>query len=114
MVLPDLVKARIEQQLTAYCERRVPLDVRHLMRLAFKVRDDQVTLFEERVVHDRHDQWVEVPIARFRFEPDSHTWTLDCCDQNGRWLVYRHAEPARDLGALLHAVELDVTRIFWG
>lgn len=114
MVLPELVKARIEQQLTVYCERRVPLDVRHLVRLAFKVSDEQVTLVEERVVHDHRDQWVAVPIAQFRFDPDTHLWTLYCCDQSGRWLVYRHTEPARDLGALLHAVELDVTRIFWG
>jgi hypothetical protein len=114
VALPELVRARVEKQLAAYCERRVPLDVRHLVRLSFKVHGKLVTLFEDRVIHDKPDQWVSVPIAQFRFDPERTEWTLYCCDQNGRWFVYKHADAARDIGALLHAVELDVTRIFWG
>lgn len=114
MPLPELLKARVEQQLSAYCERRVPRDVRHLVRLNFAIRGNTVSIFEERVVYDRPDQWVKVPIAQCRFDPDTAEWTLYCCDRNTRWFVYRYAEPARDIGALLHALDIDSTRIFWG
>lgn len=114
VALPELVEARIEMQLAASCERRVPWDVRHLVRLSFKVRGKLVTLFEDRGVHNQPDQWVSVPISQFRFDPERNEWTLYCCDQNGRWFVYKHADAARDVGSLFHAVELDVTRIFWG
>ncbi|WP_442881006.1 hypothetical protein [Aromatoleum sp.] len=35
------------------------------------------------MVHDRPDQWVSVPIAQCRFDPDSTEWPLYCCNRNG-------------------------------
>jgi hypothetical protein len=48
--------------------------------------------------------------ARF----DGGVWTLYCADSNGRWWLYDHAAPARDVAPLLAAIDADVTGIFWG
>lgn len=114
MALPELVKARVEQQLTAYCERRVPLHVRDQVRLTYAIQGVLITLFEMRTAYGLADKWVKRPIAQFRFDPEHGEWTLYSCDRNTRWFVYRYTEPAPDIGALLHALDTDTTGIFWG
>jgi hypothetical protein len=37
-----------------------------------------------------------------------------CADSNGRWWLYDHAAPARDVAPLLAAIDADVTGIFRG
>ena len=46
--LPELTRLRVEQELTAYCERKVPLHVRDQVRLAFDLKGTHITLLEER------------------------------------------------------------------
>ena len=112
--LPELTRLRVEQELTAYCDRKVPLHVRDQVRLAFDLKGTHLTLFEERAPFGDGTQWTRMPIAQFRFDPASAEWTLYCRDRRERWQPYRYAEPAKAIGALLHAVDADQTRIFWG
>lgn len=114
MALPELLKARVEQQLAAYCERKVPIQARHQVRLEHEIRGTTVTLTEARAPFDGSERWTQTPIAQCRFDPETKLWSLYCRDRNIRWHPYRYAEPARDIGALLHALDVDTTGIFWG
>ena len=74
MDLPELTRRRVEQDLTAYCDRKVPLPVRDQVRLTFARRGAHITLFEERAPFGDGIRWTRMPIARFRFDP----MTADC------------------------------------
>jgi pimeloyl-ACP methyl ester carboxylesterase len=113
VALPELTRKRVDNQLKAYCERRVPPHARDQVRMSYAIRGDRVTLHEERVAFDQPGTWIKIPIAQLRLS-DSGEWALYCCDRNTRWFLYRHAEPARDIGALLGAMDDDKTGIFWG
>ena len=114
MALSEAIRQTIEEQLNAYCLRKVPLPYRNQVRLNYKLRGDNVILSEEREAFRQPGVWVSIPIAQFRYAVDAGMWTLFSPDRNDRWHPYRYAEPARDLGALLHALDTDKTGIFWG
>ncbi len=113
MALPELTQKLVETKLTAYCERRVPLHARDQVRMSFLIRGNHVTLNEERIAFNKPGIWVTIPIAQLRFNPTSGQWLLFCADRNSRWHLYRHAEPAKDIGALLGAMDNDTTGIFY-
>ena len=112
MALPETTRHRIEEQLNAYCVRKVRVQYRNQLRLNYQLQDDSITLFVERKTFGQTNNWASSPIAQFRYAPESSSWMIFCADREG-WYPYRHAEPAKDIGALFHALDTDTTGIFW-
>ncbi|HEY6691416.1 MAG TPA: DUF3024 domain-containing protein [Solirubrobacteraceae bacterium] len=106
MALPPEAVARVER----YCESRAPDE----MRVEHAVRGNTITIVERRPPwsEDFGAEWSSTKVAQLRF--DGGIWTLYCADSNGRWWLYDHAAPARDVAPLLAAIDADVTGIFWG
>lgn len=71
MSLPLLTRHLVEKKLTAYCRQTVPVHARHQVRLAFGIDGCKVTLTEERDTYLQPGIWAQMPIAQFRFTPDS-------------------------------------------
>ena len=114
MALPVLTKHLVELKLGAFCEKRIPAHARDQVKLSYAIRGNNVTLNEERVVYSEPGTWVTIPIAQFRFDPDSHCWSLYCADRSSKWHRHEAAKPSRDLESLIAAVDNDQTGIFWG
>ena len=114
MDLPELLRARVLQQLASFCERKVPRHVRDQVRLVPEVAGLKALLIEERAPFNGGEHWTRMPIAQFRLDAGTGLWSLYCSDRNSRWHPYRQAEPARDIGALIHAIDTDTTGIFFG
>ena len=114
MPLPEFTRKLVETKLTKYCEQKIPLHVRHQLRLNYRFRGNQVTLFEERPVFDQPEKWGESVIAQFRFSPQDKKWSLYCADRNSRWHLYTLLAPSADFDDLLKEVDRDPTGIFYG
>lgn len=114
MALPAHTRKLVEGRLEKYCAQRVPLHVRHQVRLNFKFRGNSVTLFEVRPAFGAPDVWVDIKVAQFRFDPAHSVWTLYCADRNSKWHEYYEIEPSPNFDDLLEEVEDDPTGIFWG
>lgn len=114
MAVPTLVRQLAETKLSEYCRTKIPPHLANELRLSFQFRGNAITLFESRPSFSNPSQWVEIPAAQFRYDPENTTWTLFCADRNSRWHSYRDANPARKLDALLKKVDEDPTGIFWG
>ena len=114
MALPEFTKQLVESRLSSYCEERVPLHVRDQVRLAFKIRGNSVTLFEQRPNFQDKSQWIDLPVAQFRYNPGNTKWTLYCCDRNSKWHEFLPFPPNKDFVKLVNEVEKDSTGIFWG
>lgn len=113
MPLPELVRRSAEKRLARYCTGHSAAGTRDAVRLAFSIRDDQVTLFAERADTEGSGAWVATPVARFRFSHELGQWTLHYPDQERRWRFYLNAGPSLDLGKLLRHLDADPLHVFW-
>jgi len=114
MPLPEFLKALVKSKLTAYCEAKVPLTVRHQVKLAFKFKGNTVELYEQRVAYNDTSIWIDCPVAKFRFSPTSQDWTLYYRDRNQHWHLFDEVEPDKSFEKILKEVDKDRTGIFWG
>ena len=116
MALPELTQKLVESKLGDYCNNKIPAHVRHQLRLSFSLRGNTATVFEARAVYDQPGKWTKMPIAQFRLNVIDRLWRLYCANlkrQDG-WLLYPDAEPMKDFGVLLTALDQDRSGVFWG
>lgn len=90
MALPEFIKASVEKALTAYCSRKVPAHVSDRLKVNFRFRGNNVTLFESRPYFLDQSKWIDSVVAQFRYDPENGTWSLYCADRNSRWHAYSH------------------------
>jgi len=104
------------KEIEAFCERRIPADLREQIRLECSVRGNAITMVERRPpwCEDFGPDWSSTRVAQLRFDPALEAWVLYCSDANGRWHRYTDAEPAKDVRSLLIEIDADPTGIFWG
>jgi hypothetical protein len=114
MSIPSDQLQRITKVLTKYCAEKVPNELKNKVRVNFKIRGKSITLFEERPLFFKEDEWVDINVAQFRFNPNDKKWRLYCSDRNSRWHEYYEMEPSLRFEKLLEEVEDDPTCIFWG
>ncbi len=115
MALPVLTQHIALTKLGAYCQRKISAEVGDKVRLELEFKDNQVTLVETRPYFRDPTQWTRLPVARFRFNAASGTWSLDCPNlrEKGGWRPYP-VQPGRDLDKLITALDRDASGVFWG
>ncbi len=113
MALTHLQEAQVWKALSAYCDR-VPVRVRDKLRHDFRIRGNAVELFEVRPRYDRPSEWMEAPVAKFRYVGTRRVWELYCQFRDLKWHRYKPRPEARSFQVLLNEVEKDPTCIFWG
>jgi len=115
MSLPVLIQHLACSKLASYCEQKLPPLARDKIRLEIDIDGETVVLSESRPHFRNTATWVRLPVAGFRFNLASRTWTLLCpkIGQPGSWRVYP-ARPEHDLGKLIKLLDLDETGAFWG
>ena len=114
MSLPSEQFIMTNMLLTKYCAKKVPMKYRDKVRVLFKIRGNSVTLYEERPAFFEKNEWVDIKVAQFRYNPKNNKWQLYCADRNSRWHIYYEIDSTPDLNKLLVEVEEDPTGIFWG
>lgn len=114
MPLPEFTKKLIETKLSEYCINRIPEHARDKVRLIYKIRGNNVTLFETRPYYRDPSIWTENHVAQFRFDNNKKKWLLYSIDRNDRWHLYDLIQPSIDFDDLLKELDRDPTGIFWG
>jgi hypothetical protein len=103
MAFSKIERKSIEDVLTAYCEKRVPPQVRDILRILFRIKGESVTLLESRPSFVNPTEWIETVVAQFRRDQET-----------GNWHVYEELQPKKTIKPLLSEVDRDPTGIFWG
>lgn len=115
MPLSELTKALIDKKFGQYCEKKIPAAVRNEVRLSYKIRGNNVTLFEERAPwHPDMEEWTTSNIAQVRYNSKKNEWSLYCRDRNSKWHPYALLPPTTDIDKVLKEIDEDPTAIFWG
>ena len=100
----------------AYCESRVPKDLREELGIECKRQGRSITIVERCPPWKPglSAEWSETKVAQLRYEDSAGTWSLHCSDSGDRWHVFDDVRPSSTVEPLLAVVEADPTGIFWG
>jgi len=115
MSLPDLIKALAEKKIGEFCKKKVPLHALHQLNLSYKIRGNDITIFENRAPwRPEMTEWTSMPIAKIKYDGKNGFWKLYYADRNDRWHEYYELVPTKDIDKILSEIDKDPTRIFWG
>ena len=114
MSLPEFIIRLIENKLTEYCERKIPMHARDQIKLTYKIIGNKVSLIETGRYHRDHTIWTETPIAQIRFDQVTKKWALFFTDRNSNWHLYDTVKPSVNFEDILKELDHDPTGIFWG
>jgi Protein of unknown function (DUF3024) len=116
MPMPAAVREYAVRQVAAFCERRMPVDLRAELRLEHSVRGGRITIVERRRPWSERigPDWTSTNVAQLRYDERTARWTLYAADRNDRWVLYDHVGPSRDVGPLIAEIDEDPTAVFWG
>ena len=114
------MRACVEAELQAFCDRKVPESVRNEIRLEVAFRSNTATIFERRppfplsfIPAAKNEEWTRRSIAQFRYDAGTRRWALYGADRNGHRHVYDDLHPSERLEDLIAEVDADPTGIFW-
>ncbi len=113
MVLSEFLHKQVSQLLGNFCRERVPCERFQGLRLGFSIRDNHVTLYEERCDPMDNQEWLRTPIARFTYNDQLNQWVLFSIDRQLRWHIYQNVGPSLNLARLIQALDDDPTGVFW-
>jgi len=122
MAIPENLKKEVEQKLRDFFQKQLPKMNPDMVRLSYKFRGNNLTIFEERRSFYNSfdpDEWTPFPVAQMRYDPKEKNWTLYQLDRNDKWFMYFDAESTPDIEDLLEEIDEDPTGIFsigvfWG
>jgi hypothetical protein len=114
MTIPKIILIIVEKDITAYCEEKVPLNIRDKVRLGYKIRGNSITLLEIRPHYSIKNKLMEESIAKIKYLPETNQWQLFNQDRNLRWQKYLNFAPYKKFSKVLEEIDRDPTCIFWG
>jgi nicotinamidase-related amidase len=114
MTIPPIQKQLAQKQLEKYCSTRLPEHVRDEIKMKFEVKVNTFTLIESRPKWDDGSVWIDMPVAKMKYDAKSMKWQLYCVIGNGKWIIYDGLEPQQDMQKCIDEIEADPTCIFWG
>ena len=114
MPLSEFTRKLVETKLDKYCSGRIPEHSRHEVKLTYEIRENTVTLVEERRFYKAPSIWTKSAVAQFQFDDQTKKWNLYCSDRNENWYINGSVKPSADFDDLLKEVDRDPMGIFWG
>jgi len=114
MALSELQLAQVNRLLSPLCKDSPDPAVHAQLRHGYRVEGNRVILFGSRIRWDDHSQWLEHPVAQFRYVTSIGRWRLFCQFRDLKWHGYEPLPEAPDLATLVAEVRRDPTGIFWG
>ncbi len=115
MALPEIKRAEAERDLKKFCDTRVPIGYQNQIRYTYRIRGNDITLFEERPPWDGiGTEWTKRAIARFRYEHSCNGWSVSWQRANGRWQHCDWIGETARFGEALAEVDRDARGAFFG
>jgi hypothetical protein len=79
MALSEMQRAQVTKRLTSFCDARVPASVRSKLHVGFRLKANEVVLFEERPSFQPPHEWRELDVAKFKYVEAQGAWRLYLC-----------------------------------
>lgn len=110
----DHAEQKVSDIVGRFCKNRVPLSAQDQIKMFYRIKGNDVIIFESRPYWQDNSIWTEMPIAKIKHLPDDHTWQLFWQRANGRWVKYPDFSPSNNLDELVKEIDSDPHCVFWG
>ena len=107
-------KQQISEIVGVFCETRVPPHARDQVKMLYKIRGNDINIFESRPSWHHKSIWTETPIAKIRLLPNEKAWQLFWIRANGKWQKYPDFSPIKNLEEIIAEIDTDPYHVFWG
>ena len=114
MTFNDIEKQRIKKLVGGFCHERIPDHQRCQVKVFFEIHGFDVRIIESRPSSAYSHLWIDTPIARLQYNPDTLGWQLYWMRASGKWEKYPGFEPTNNLKAVINMVSEDPYHVFWG
>jgi len=110
----EIEKQRIKKIVGGFCRGRIPYHQRSYVKLFYEIHGFDVKIIESRPSYPNSHIWIDTPIARLLYDPDSLLWHLYWMRGTGKWQKYNGLEPTNSLKAVIDEIAIDPFLVFWG
>jgi hypothetical protein len=110
--IPDEVRTDAAAALEEFALAHSSPDVQ--LRYRYEIQENAAVLIEEKPAFMNANEWLSVPIGKFRYSAAKKVWTLYWSDRRDHWKRVSGTEAAADIRTLLKAVIEDKSGVFWG
>ena len=114
MAFDDLELKRIDRQVGALARQRSPEHVKDQIRTEYRVKGHDVVLYSTRPDWLGSDEWMEEPIAKFKFVRSANEWRLFWMRRDLKWHRYEGLPASDSLANLVQEVDSDPWCCFFG
>ena len=114
MALSAHQQAQAKRLLAPVCALSPDAAVRAKLRIEYRIEGNAIVLFEVRPRWQQPKEWMEEPVAKFRYVASIDRWRLFCMWRDLKWHGYARLPEAGSLAELVREVRSDPTGIFWG
>jgi hypothetical protein len=114
MPFNDIELLRIKRIVGGFCQEKIPDHLRSQIKVYYEVRGHDVKIIETRPHYIKSDEWMETPIARLKYDPDTLEWQLYWMRASMKWEKYAWLKPTKRLQSLVDEIAHDPHGAFWG
>ncbi len=114
MAFSEIELGRIKKLVGGLCERRTRPDLREQLRLEYRVKSHDVTVFERRPNWDGSPGHTEINVAKLKFIRRAGEWRLLWQRADMRWHGYDPVAQGRSLSRLVDEIDEDPYGCFFG
>lgn len=113
MPIPADIRGEAEAELRQFCSAHSSPVGGDRLRYAYSIEANAALLFVERAAFMKEQEWVSLPVAKFRYSEARNEWSLYWRESTGNWQRVSNVKAAKNVSALLDAVLADSTGVFW-
>ena len=114
MVFSEIEVKRIDKLIGEYCRNLVPLHLSKEIRYNYRIKSQNVLLYEERPSWNNPTKWLALDFAKLRYIRQHGTWRLYWMRASGKWITYEPKDESKSLEILIDTIKQDEYGCFFG
>ena len=113
MAFTEIEIHRIDKFVGALC-KKVPESIKDKLRYEYKIKNQDVILYEIRSRWKKPDEQTELPCAKLKFVRNQNVWKLFWQRADMKWHAYGPLKSSRNLTELIAEIDTDPYGCFFG
>jgi hypothetical protein len=113
MAIPVEVRAEAETALDEFCRQHSAPPGADPLRYTYEFQTNAALLLSQKPGFINPDDWMSLPVAKFRYSEARNEWSLYWTDANEKWHRVSNVKADKNIRVLLEAVVSDPLGVFW-
>ena len=114
MAFTEIERDQIDRLVGGFCRRHSPERIRNELRIEYRISRHDVLIFEARPERDDASRWLQLGVAKLKFNRPASEWRLFWLRATLKWEAYEPLPSNRSLSVLVHEIDRDPHGCFFG